>query len=220
MARIRSCRAPARGSVVRLWIACVLLAPCALANTLADPNGVTIVQQVTGAGGGRMTSGSLAINGSAGQPAVGLVLNGGLALSHGVYFTPHVGGCIATGPSIVANVGDTVCIALPPGCPVNSIDPMYQWFRDDNPNALVDLPGVLTGVSTAELCIAAATVEDSDIYHLLYEDNTNTSVQYSVEVIVVSAVPASGWLALAAIAALLAWGSTLRLSNKYRSTGR
>ncbi len=201
-------------------IACIALAPWALAGTRADPLNATITEDVTGAGGARMTAGNLILRGSAGQVATGRSTAGAVALRHGVYAAPHTGGCVANGPSIVANIGDTVCFALPPGCPVSSIDPMYQWFREDDPNALVDLPGVITGTDTAELCIAAVALTDSDVYQLLYDDNTNTSVQYSIELIVVSAVPASGLLSLAALAALLALAMMGLLPNKYRSTGR
>jgi hypothetical protein len=208
----------------RAWrlalLACVALAPWALAGSRADPLNATITEDLTGTGGARMTAGTLILRASAGQVATGRSTAGAAALSHGVYAAPHTGGCVANGPSIVANIGDTVCLALPPGCPVSSFDPMYQWFREDDPNALVDLPGVITGTSTAELCIAAVTLNDSDVYQLLYDDDSNTSVQYNIELIVVSAVPASGLLSLATLAALLALVSMGLLSNKYRSTGR
>lgn len=202
-------------------VGCSLLIPwSAPAETRIGGLNGTISQDVVGSGGGPMSAGTLSLNGTAGQAAVGFSSGGAATLSHGVYVTPQAAVCDSTGPTVIVNIGEAVCLSLPSACPVSATDPMYQWFRQGDPLALVDLPGVVTGVDTDTLCFASADTSDSGVYVLMYLDNAEAPAQFSVELMVVSAVPVSGWAVLSACAFLIALALFRRLPNKQRVSAR
>lgn len=202
-------------------LGCSLLIPwSAYAGTRTGALNATIAQDVVGSGGGSMSAGTLSLNGTAGQAAVGFSIGGAATISHGVYVTPQAAVCDSVGPTVIVNIGEAVCLSLPPACPVSASDPMYQWFRQGDPLALVDLPGVITGVDTDTLCIASADTGDSGVYVLMYLDNAEAPAQFTVELMVVSAVPISGLAVLSACVFLIVLASLRRPSNKQRVSAR
>lgn len=199
-----------------LFVLAVVVADAAVAGTRADGAGGTITSDVIGSGGGRMTAGSLTLNGTAGQPAVGFSSAGAAGLSHGVYkgVPPATSTCPGVGMTVSAFLDENVCLTLSPLCPVHPTTPMYQWFRQGDPVALVNSAHYF-GVNSPELCINSVQVEDGGTYVLEYNDGTNPGVQHSVSLtIITESLPVSGGLGLGLLAIVCALGGAFTLSRR------
>lgn len=225
-------------------VAGLALAPVAAVGAeIGDGAGRSITRNLTGGSGALLSSGNLVLDGAAGQAAAGFSVGGTLALTHGAFGGQEAEGepegegegeggegegegeggegegegevCSGQGPGVSAEVGASVCFGLPGSCAVDPVAPLYMWSKDGSPEALVEEPGVLTGVNSPTLCFESVTVEDSGVYTLSYETGNKALVQYSVALTVTpSALPISGVMFLALMVALLAGLASLSIRRE------